>query len=275
VIVAFYTTLWSSSIIFFTCALLGIFFTEGSLSFCIRHGSLTDASTLQLREDFGSPFVSTLSFYKAMAGGQDWGELYRVIQPLGWVYQFAFLVFQVFSFIVLLNVVTAVFVESALQRSKRDHRFMVQTALKDNQDFLSTMKTIFRKMDRNGSGVIELAELKDQLHDKEIGAYFDSLGIDANQATNLFNLLDTDRNGSIDEDEFMFGCIRIKGEAKSLDVAIIHEEIKLSRESMFEGFKLLQANFEACLNGDESPKTPSFKRGHTARSLSGLSTRDE
>ena len=43
----------------------------------------------------------------------------------------------------------------------------------------------------------------------------------ARQARGLFNLLDADDSGSISVKEFIQGCLRLRGQAKSIDVATL------------------------------------------------------
>merc|ERR1712113_880126 len=50
-------------------------------------------------------------------------------------------------------------------------------------------------------------------------------GVDVDQFDKLFNLLDTDNSGSIDLDEFTFGCLRLKGEAKCMDIEDLRNKI--------------------------------------------------
>merc|ERR1711871_1041147 len=50
-------------------------------------------------------------------------------------------------------------------------------------------------------------------------AYFKALKLDISDVHTLFVLLDRDREGSIDIDEFVVGCMRLRGEATSLDMA--------------------------------------------------------
>lgn len=233
------TTIWSFCILGFACGSLGILFTEASLYYCIEQEALGAASTAQLRGLFGTPYLSSLTLYEAMSGGKDWGEVMDVLASLGWKYQCFFLAFQAVSFVVLLNTITAVFVESALQRSKMDQDYMVHTAMMAEKEFLITMQGLFHRMDHRSTGLIDRAELQEQLKDREIGAYFDSLGIDSSQSANLFHLLDNNDSGHIDEKEFMFGCIRLKGEARSLDLAVLHQEVKWLTEHITEGFMYL------------------------------------
>jgi len=57
-------------------------------------------------------------------------------------------------------------------------------------------------------------------------AYFASLQIDVGEAKSLYQLLDTDEDGSIAIEEFVLGCMRLKGMAKAVDIAMIMYETK-------------------------------------------------
>jgi len=56
----------------------------------------------------------------------------------------------------------------------------------------------------------------------ESTAFFAALEIEADLAWDVFKLIDTDEGGSLDIDEFVTGCLRLRGPAKSLDVAKLH-----------------------------------------------------
>merc|ERR1711879_485590 len=105
------------------------------------------------------------------------------------------------------------------------------------------MKNIFREIDKDGSGEIAYEELRQQMEVPSVGAYFSSIGVDVDQFQRLFRLLDEDNSGSIDQDEFMFGCLRLKGAAKSLDLAIIESDTKFLRQSFADLHALLKAKF--------------------------------
>merc|ERR1740117_1111083 len=87
------------------------------------------------------------------------------------------------------------------------------------------MASVFNELDDDHDGSVNLTELETQLKIPRIGAYFSSLGVEADQVHKLFYLLDADGSGNVDSDEFMYGCLRLKGEAKSLDMAILHREL--------------------------------------------------
>jgi len=57
--------------------------------------------------------------------------------------------------------------------------------------------------------------------------------VDVDEFEKLFTLLDEDGSGDIDNEEFMFGCLSLKGEAKTLHLAILQRDVdSLNQEAM-------------------------------------------
>eukprot|EP00446_Apocalathium_sp_SHHI-4_P058968 CAMPEP_0177412186 /NCGR_PEP_ID=MMETSP0368-20130122/65853_1 /TAXON_ID=447022 ORGANISM="Scrippsiella hangoei-like, Strain SHHI-4" /NCGR_SAMPLE_ID=MMETSP0368 /ASSEMBLY_ACC=CAM_ASM_000363 /LENGTH=121 /DNA_ID=CAMNT_0018881425 /DNA_START=20 /DNA_END=382 /DNA_ORIENTATION=+ len=88
------------------------------------------------------------------------------------------------------------------------------------------MDRVFEELDANGNGQIGLFELEEHLNDPRMGAYFSALSPDIKQVGKLFRLMDVDKSGLIDREEFISGCFNLKGNAKNLDVAILQYETK-------------------------------------------------
>merc|ERR1719189_2957837 len=68
--------------------------------------------------------------------------------------------------------------------------------------------------------------------------YVDALGISPENTRMLFRLLDKDGSGKIDLEEFCDGCLRLQGEAKSMDVHQMIFQVKrfLAKWSEFTGY---------------------------------------
>ena len=137
---------------------------------------------------------------------------------------FCFYIF--FTVFAMLNIITGIFLETALNaaQSDRDHRISDQLEEKDSA--LNQMKTLFHEVDMDNSGELTLDELEARLTDPKLRANLASLGIETDEAPSLFDLLDLDGSGTITIDEFLYGCMRIKGGAKSVDVATLIFENK-------------------------------------------------
>merc|ERR1711976_769967 len=54
---------------------------------------------------------------------------------------------------------------------------------------------------------------------EEAQAVFDYMGIEVSDAREIICLVDQDGGGSIDLEEFVLGCLRLRGPARAIDVA--------------------------------------------------------
>eukprot|EP00405_Crypthecodinium_cohnii_P017568 CAMPEP_0206461986 /NCGR_PEP_ID=MMETSP0324_2-20121206/25699_1 /ASSEMBLY_ACC=CAM_ASM_000836 /TAXON_ID=2866 /ORGANISM="Crypthecodinium cohnii, Strain Seligo" /LENGTH=238 /DNA_ID=CAMNT_0053934035 /DNA_START=297 /DNA_END=1010 /DNA_ORIENTATION=- len=97
---------------------------------------------------------------------------------------------------------------------------LLQEKTRTKELFAKHLREIFFAIDVDSSGMINMDELKEFLNDDslELQEYMQALEIDAADAKMLFKLLDDDGSGEIDIEEFCDGCLRLKGEAKSLDM---------------------------------------------------------
>merc|ERR1712060_474993 len=114
---------------------------------------------------------------------------------------------------------------STMARSMNDRGLVVQNEIIQKRDFLRVMRKVFRELDGDFDGSITVEEMQSKMMNPEIGAYFTQLGVDPDQVGKLFFLLDRDKSGTLDQEEFMFGCLKFQGDAKSLDVAVLHQQV--------------------------------------------------
>merc|ERR1712228_52043 len=78
---------------------------------------------------------------------------------------------------------------------------------------------LFNKFDSTHDGAISLKEFEEHLQDEHMQAFLQTCEIDNTDAWTFFKLLDTDGGGCVDCQKFVEGCIRLKGNAKSIHVA--------------------------------------------------------
>ncbi|CAE8586633.1 unnamed protein product [Polarella glacialis] len=183
---------------------------------------LNDSDKLQEAKEvhilFGSLYESMISLWSAVSGGNDWMSYGEVLRKLG-LGDFYFLVFNfyiAFCVVGLFNVVTGVFVDSAVCSRTQDE--VVQGYLDDLKQTTTEIKSLFLEADADGSGTLSLEEFTLHLKTPTVKAYFSGLGIDPEEASIVFTMLDSDRSGQVGIEEFVHGTMKLKGGATKLDL---------------------------------------------------------
>merc|ERR1719498_1208064 len=102
------------------------------------------------------------------------------------------------------------------------------------------MREVFREANGGISGVMTWKTFESQLDKPNMQAYFRAIDVDPSEAKGLFRLLDLDGSGSIDAEEFLSGCLRLRGPAKALDLAILMHEVRKVHSKLKQQRRLLQ-----------------------------------
>merc|ERR1712032_502041 len=197
-----------------------------------------DAQTLH--EFFGGVGTAMISLFMAISGGVDWRLLYKALADIHSFYGLMFVLFHMTTVYGILNVVTSIFVESAMLTAKTDRHLMMQDDEARRIDYMLNMRRIFNRADTDHSGSISWEEFESHLQDERMISYFAHLGLDTSEAANLFRILDVDNSDDISIDEFLVGCFRLKGDAKQLDLATLMYENKrmIERLSRFMAYSV-------------------------------------
>merc|ERR1719433_2567138 len=76
------------------------------------------------------------------------------------------------------------------------------------------------------TGEITFSMFEESLRDQQLQAYLDGLGLSADDVWALFSLLDHDESHAIDMDEFVTGCLKLRGSARAIDSHLLMYESK-------------------------------------------------
>eukprot|EP00927_Polykrikos_kofoidii_P007571 TRINITY_DN13116_c0_g1_i4.p2 TRINITY_DN13116_c0_g1~~TRINITY_DN13116_c0_g1_i4.p2 ORF type:complete len:162 (+),score=22.84 TRINITY_DN13116_c0_g1_i4:364-849(+) len=110
-----------------------------------------------------------------------------------------------------MNSVTGVFVECAQTQIKLDR----------DKEFVLKTKQLFGITREDGDIEISWDEFEELLDSPEISTFFKQCDFDRRAAHGLFRLLDADQSGTLSVDEFVMGCMRLRGEARSVDLVLL------------------------------------------------------
>jgi len=189
--------------------------------------------------------MSILSLYAAMSGGISWVELFHALTPLGPMYLSIFLFYTCFSIFAVGNIITGIFVDSAMHSSKNDQDSVVDEEMQKLEEYVSSIYKVFMDLDQDASGTIAVTEFEQLVKSDEMAAYFNALGLEITDVKSLFALMDRDRTGAIDIEEFLVGCLRLKGEARSLDLAKLALQTEFMMETLENVSEELRSHFGA------------------------------
>merc|ERR1711972_676074 len=90
----------------------------------------------------------------------------------------------------VLNVVTSVFVESAMQSSQHHKDLLIQENMLCKNIYMQHLREVFSQIDIDGSGEVSVEEMEFFLTDPKLKVYLESMDIYPDDARTLFRLLD-------------------------------------------------------------------------------------
>ncbi|CAE7840087.1 Scn11a [Symbiodinium sp. CCMP2592] len=172
---------------------------------------------IEVNKYYGTLFRSMVSLWSAVSGGNDWYQYAEVLHGinLGDFYFLMFNFYIAFCVVGLFNVVTGVFVDSAVCTRTEDE--IVQGYLDEMRSMTESIKGFLKKADKDASGTLTYEEFQAHMANPVVKAYFSGLDIDPDETKIIFTLLDSDCNGDIDIEEFVHGTMKLKGYAAWLE----------------------------------------------------------
>lgn len=227
--------LWTMVLILLILYLVGVGFTQSVTDHRVAHkNDDPTANMILLSENFGSLSLTMVSLWQSMSGGIDWKNLMdpltNDIHPL---LGMSLAVFMAFAVLALLNVVTGAFVQMALQRARVDEdRFLTDQIMKLFEAY---------KQKSEGRVMLNVEDLENVLEDPLVANEWRAIDVQPEEAKHLFDLLDANQDGKVAFDEFLAGCLRLRGFAKSIDLLTMMQEFRTFK-SRFEKTTLCQAS---------------------------------
>mmetsp|Transcript_46479 Transcript_46479/g.108279 ORF Transcript_46479/g.108279 Transcript_46479/m.108279 type:complete len:747 (+) Transcript_46479:127-2367(+) len=273
------TLFWSLVLLLLLIFFFAVFFTNATVLFLERDDIATAAAAHEqdfLEVNFGSVKRSMLSLYQAITSGRSWAEFSSAVADTHPLSEATFVIYIVLAAMGILNVVTAVFVESAMRASKSYKDLMMQEQQIKDRMTVRHMKQIFQCIDTDRSGTITLDELVCFLSDDRLGLqmYFQALELSANDTETLFNLLDADGSGEVDIAEFCDGCLHLGGPASSFDLnQLIYEQRRTNKhllrfiENMATQLDIIRSRVE------HTPNKQSFEKMCSLSSMASVETK--
>lgn len=223
---------WSMVLLVIIIYVYAIMFTQAAGDHL--HEETTDLTTddvITLHRYWGSLSRSMFTLFKSIAAGVSWDDVVRPLE-FYWLWPALFTVFIAFAYFAVLNVVTGVFCQSAIESAQHDHDMIMAAMSANKSQYAKRAMQLFKDIDADRSGELTIKELEGHLQEPTVREYFMSLEIEPEDAWTLFKLIDVDETNVIDLEEFVMGCLRLKGAARSIDMAKIMYDHKWMMKRM-------------------------------------------
>ncbi|CAJ1454900.1 unnamed protein product [Effrenium voratum] len=224
---------WSGVLLGLIIFLFGLIFTDICTEYLAREAAEQDAAAAAfLAVRCGSLEESMHTLYASITGGLTWVEARDAFQKISPLWGILFEIYIAFCNFAVLNVMTGVFCQSAIESAEKDHELNLESVSNEKEKYIRAVRRLFTQLDENSDGGITRREFERAWDDPVLQTIFDALEITSTDAWNLFAQLDRDGSGEVDVDEFLEGCMKVKGPARSIDVMCLQKDVLALRQRL-------------------------------------------
>lgn len=231
VIGSFVSLFWSIYLLFCLSMLFATALVQQLTSYLVENrDTITLAQRESIRSSFGSVEQATFSLFRGISGS-DWTIYYEIVSKTGWVNSIIFLTYVVIVWLSVTNIITCIFVEKAMKLAQPDLEEMMFSKHKEDIQQADELEVLFSRLDLNHNGTISWKEFQARLQDMEIISYLEISGLAVDDAEMFFKmLLSISGKETVDLESFVFGCMKMKGSAMSIDLLRLGYEMKISHK---------------------------------------------
>lgn len=217
---------WAVLVLLIVTFLFSVIFINAASQY-VADASDRDLFVAEFKEYFGSLFMTMVTLFMSVAGGIDWWTVLRLLIEIHVGYALLFMLFVVITVLAVLNVISAIFVNDAIESTRTDHDLRVQGELEETRLMLERLTGIFGNMEKQyGTQQISERDFVEQVEREEVKMQLNVLGLHYTDGRNFFRLLDVDGSRWLGVDEFVMGCLSLKGGALLIDSNVLIQDTR-------------------------------------------------
>jgi len=165
--------------------------------------------------------------------GKDWEDVWTLIEPLGSASRLAFLFYVAFFTFAVMNVVTGLFVERALQLCRPSEREALERRKAEAELEEAELTVILEMLDEDGDGFISKEEFTQLIRNERVSHVLHKMGVDIKDATVFFKTVARlSQQSDIRIPDFVAHIMRLRGNALSMDLHAVILHIKQLERNM-------------------------------------------
>eukprot|EP00812_Abedinium_dasypus_P013263 NODE_676_length_1411_cov_340.638643.p1 GENE.NODE_676_length_1411_cov_340.638643~~NODE_676_length_1411_cov_340.638643.p1 ORF type:complete len:413 (+),score=153.89 NODE_676_length_1411_cov_340.638643:3-1241(+) len=213
---------WSLMLLVLVISIIAMAMSQTLTSF-IRDDAQDMSARMDVYEGWGSFTRAVISIFEVTLA--NWGPpCWLLTNHVNENWFLFFLIYKCSVGFAVVQVILSVFIQQTFKVAARDERVMIHEKESASKAYYSNLENLFRFLDTSGDGLLTYDELQDIVNSREVGTWFASVGLELDEITDLFEMLDTG-SGTINQDEFIAGVKCLHGNARSVDLFVLKREI--------------------------------------------------
>jgi len=176
-----------------------------------KEGKIQAKYASALEEHFLTMYDSMFTLLSFILGGTDWLQYAIALGSLSPVYKLLLCGYVIFTQLALLNVVTAIFVDSSMNAAMNDKQLVIQDEMVREGLNKTELEKLFDEASE-GNSTLSVKKLRQYLEDEQAKTYLKILDVHYREPNELVRVLDANHDGAIDAQEFVKGCLKLKSQ---------------------------------------------------------------
>jgi hypothetical protein len=170
--------------------------------------------------------------------------LYSDLKKVGYWSSIVFLLFIMFMQIALMNVILGIFVQHATQSMEENEIEKAHSLTMESRRIEKELRAICQAADADHSGTLSLDDWRRAMRQPPMGELLFALGFRRHNLDTFVAMLAA-KNGQVSVDEFVTGCMRLRGPACSSDLNEVLAELMASTASILTEMDTLKKALSA------------------------------
>ncbi|CAJ1362551.1 unnamed protein product [Effrenium voratum] len=178
---------------------------------------------LEVNALYGSFSKSLYTTFEITHSGSWPSKVRPVIDKVSAWYAVPFLGYITLVVFAVIRIVTALFLKETLASAANDADMQIDEQRAMARDYRNKLEELFKAADTDGSDSLSASEFVTALSLPSVQRYLQVLEVKIQDCEPLFDILD-DGDGRITIHEFCKGIMKIKGQARALDIVLLQRE---------------------------------------------------
>lgn len=237
IIGSFVSLFWSIIMLGVILYVFGLFFLQQMTAHMVQvTEEMGDDSLFEKqRAFFGNIGQVILTLAMCTTGGKDWGVIYDLLLPVGPFSLVVFVFYITFFTFAVMNILTGIFVENALQLAQPDPQEALLAHAKQRTRELEELTGLMNAIDGDGNGEISCDEFVRAMENEKVRGVLRSVGVDIKEPELYFKTMSfVAQREHIDLNNFAEQALRLKGAASGIDLHSLIHETKLVRQNIHD-----------------------------------------